>query len=86
MNKKSRSIKERLQRAKNPDTQREIIEEWVESWHAEHCNLIARLEQAIKSDNYDELCIATGQLKTVHEKKFKAIPNIINTLSNIDKR
>lgn len=78
---KRRSIGERLNRAKTAKVKQEIAVDWAANWHAEQQGLITRLEQAIKTDNFDELCIATGQLKTVTEKRFSALPNVITTLS-----
>jgi len=39
--------------------------------------LIYDLEQGIQRQDYDLLCRATGQLKAVAEKRFKALPNVL---------
>jgi hypothetical protein len=42
----------------------------------ETMQVFARLERAIQRNDYDELCIATGQLKAVMQKHFAALPNV----------
>ena len=75
-----RSIGERLSRAKTPEVKQEVALDWAASWQAEHDKLFKDIERAISHDNYDALCIAVGQLKTVHGKKFAALPGVIKKL------
>lgn len=63
-------------------TKGEILTDWSGSWKAEQLGLITQLEQAIKADDYDQLCIATGQLKAMSNKRFDALPNIFSKLTS----
>ena len=76
-----RSISQRLKKAKSIEVRREILRDWSAAWQREQMELIGQLEQAIKHDDYDALCIATGQLKAVSQKKFEALPRVIETLT-----
>lgn len=76
----NRSISQRLAKAKSPESKEEAALDWAQSWEREQLALIAKLEQGIKHDNYDDLCIATGQLKAVSNKKFEALPKVITKL------
>lgn len=76
----NRSISQRIKRAKSIETKREIIGDWANSWKNEQCSLIIRLGQAVKDNDYDELCIVTGELSAVTKKKFDALPNVFNLL------
>ena len=82
---KHRSISQRLARAGSLGVKTEIALDWAQSWHTEQMQLIHRLEQAIKKDDYDELCIVCGQIKAVSEKRFKALPKVLTTLSKGEK-
>lgn len=78
---KHRSIGERLSRAKTIAVKQEVAQDWATSWRAEHDLLFAQIEQAIKRDDYDSLCISVGQLKVVNGKKFTALPGVITKLA-----
>jgi len=82
---KHRSISQRLARAKSLDTKKEIALDWAKNWQHEQCKLITQLGMAVKNDDYDQLCIVTGQLKAVAEKRFSALPNVIANLSELRK-
>ncbi len=81
MSAKNRSIRQRLARAGSPEVQLETALDWAAAWHREQSNLVRMLGKAIKDDNYDQLCIVTGQLKAVTIKKFAALPNVISKLN-----
>lgn len=76
-----RSVAQRLKRAKSSQVKQNIALDWATNWHKEQAELINRLGNAISTDNYDDLCIAAGQLKAVTDKRFAALPNILNSLS-----
>lgn len=63
------------------EVKREILNDWSASWSSEQLTLIKRIESAIRSDDYDELCVACGQLKAVTEKRFAALPKIFDRLT-----
>lgn len=75
-----RSISQRLAKAKSPETKREVVNDWIANWYKEQLSLIAQIEKAINHDDYDQLCIATGQLKAATEKRFTALPKVIQAL------
>ncbi len=76
-----RSISQRLRRAKSLKVKQLTALDWATNWQQEQLQLIALLEQAIKQNNYDQLCIATGQLKAVSNKRFDALNNVLKLLS-----
>lgn len=76
-----KSISQRLNTAKSLQTKQEIALDWSANWSQEQVELIKQLETAIKTDNYDDLCIITGQLKAVTLKRFEALPNVIKLLT-----
>ena len=80
---KRRSIGERLNRAKSLEVKQEVARDWAADWEREQKTLITQLQQAVKTDDYDQLCIVTGQLKAVTEKRFNALANVIDKVSGI---
>lgn len=77
---KHKSINQRLKTAKSLTVKQAILEKWALDWQFEQMMLIRNLEHAIRSNNYDQLCITTGQLKTVSQKKFEALPKIFGQI------
>tara|TARA_Y100000780_G_scaffold176831_1_gene161994 strand:- start:3058 stop:3315 length:258 start_codon:yes stop_codon:yes gene_type:complete len=80
---KRRSIGERLNRAKSPEVKQEVARDWAADWAREQKLLIGKLEKAVKTDDYDQMCIVTGQLKAVTEKRFNALPNVIDKVAGV---
>jgi len=58
----------------------EIVTDWATSWENDQMQLIKQLEAAIRSNDFDALCIATGQLKAVTQKRFEGFASIIEDL------
>lgn len=77
-----RSISQRLKRAKSSEGKQEAALDWAANWEQEQLKLISLLEQAIKQNNRDQLCIATGQLKAVTKKRFEALTNVLTLFSD----
>lgn len=77
---KHRSINQRLKRAKSNETKQEILQDWAENWQQEQLHLIKMIENAISSDDYNQLCTATSQLKAMSSKRFAALPKIFNNV------
>lgn len=75
-----RSINQRLKRAKSPEAKAEAIAEWLSGWRREQNQLITALERAVSQDDYDNTCIALGQLKAVLDKKMVALPGVFAEL------
>ncbi|BFH18371.1 hypothetical protein WJ0W_007180 [Paenibacillus melissococcoides] len=82
MKKNHLSVNQRLKRVRKLEVKKEIALDWVEGWQEEHDDLIRQLERAIRNDDYDLLCRATGQLKTVGQKRFEALPKILVHLAD----
>jgi len=76
-----RSINQRLNRAGSLTVKKEIALDWAISWRNEQSELMRKLGQAVKDDDFDALCIITGQLKAVTDKRFTALPNVIEHLT-----
>lgn len=75
-----RSIAQRLKKTKKMSVKLEIITDWATGWENDQMQLIKQLEAAIKSKDFDTLCIATGQLKAVTQKRFEGFASIIEDL------
>lgn len=84
MSQQHRSISQRLKRAKSVESKQEAAQDWAANWQREQAGLIRDLEQAISNDDYDQLCIVSGQLKAVTEKRFDALPKVITALIGAD--
>lgn len=81
MSRQHRSITQRLSRAKSPEAKREAALDWAANWAQEQSGLIRDLESALARDNYDDLCRAVGQIKTVSEKRLQALPKVIEAMT-----
>jgi hypothetical protein len=75
-----KSISQQLRQYTTLARRQKVLAEWITSWQQDQFDLIKQLEQAIKTDNYDNLCIATGQLKEVTLKRFEGLNNVIKIL------
>lgn len=82
---KHKSISQRLKTAKSIDTKKLVAQDWATNWQAEQTALIDMLGKALHKNNFDELCIAVGQLKAVTQKKFEGLTKVIEILSLNDK-
>ena len=76
MERKNRSITDRIKRCKNDQKRFEIALQWMDNWKAEQSKLCEKLSTSARINDYDEACICTGQLRAVTEKKFAALNNI----------
>lgn len=84
MSQQHRSITQRLKRAKSPASKLAAASDWAANWQQEQTGLIRDLERAVADDDYDQLCIASGQLKAVTIKRFTALPKVIEALNDRD--
>lgn len=80
MSARSLSISQRLAKAKAPETKKEVAKDWAANWQQEQQRLVAQLERAVAADDYDQLCQVTGQIKAVSEKRFGALPKVLDAL------
>ena len=81
---KHRSISQRLSRAKSVEVKQEVALDWATNWQNEQSGLILQLGKAIANDDYDLQCRISGQLKAVTEKRFIALPKVIDALIKSD--
>jgi hypothetical protein len=81
MKQKHLSISQRLRKAQSPEAKKAVALAWAKSWKEDHDELIRDLEHAIRTNDYDLLCIATGQLKAVGQKRFDALPRVLSHLA-----
>lgn len=72
-----RSVSQRLKRAKSAEGKAAVLADWSKSWETEVFGLIRQIEHGIRTNDYDLLCRATGQLKAVSGKRFHALPNVL---------
>lgn len=81
---KHRSIGERLSRAKSPEAREELLKDWVANWQADQMGIVRQFQHALQTMDYDALCIATGELKAVSQKRFPALERVLRTLQGLD--
>lgn len=79
---KRRSIGERLQKARSPEVIAEIVTDWSADWRRDQMDIVRQLETAIQTMDYDALCSATGQLKSVTEKRFDGLAGVVRRLTS----
>lgn len=75
-----RSISQRLSKAKSTEVKHTVAQDWATSWELEQSNLIQQLGRAVKNNDYDALCVVTGELKAVTQKRFSALPKVLMAL------
>lgn len=83
---KRRSIGERLKSARSPEAISATVTDWAADWRRDQMDIVRQLEQAIGDDpaamDWDDLCSATGQLKSVTEKRFDGLAGVIRRLTD----
>ena len=67
-----KSISQRLSSTKDAAIKTKIASDWAANWNKEQTELIYDLGQAVKDNDFDQLCIITGQLKAVSEKRLRS--------------
>ena len=81
LQKKNRSIGQRIGRAKGKESVRKIALDWASTWQKEQESVVERLGKSISDDDFDAQCIAAGELKTITEKRFSGLRSVIEKLS-----
>lgn len=81
LQKKNRSIGQRIGRAKGKESVRKIALDWADTWHKEQESVVERLGKSISDDDFDAQCIAAGELKTITGKRFSGLRSVIEKLS-----
>ena len=82
---KRRSIGERLKAARSPEARLETVTDWVADWRRDQMDIVRQLEQAIGDDpaamDWDDLSSATGQLRSVTERRFEGLAGLVRRLT-----
>lgn len=81
---KHRSISERLARAGTLSVRREIAHDWQANWMQDHDAEIQAIERALQRGHIQEAGQALGRLKALSDKRFTAMPRVIEALSDDD--
>jgi len=81
MSSNSRSIGQRLAKAKAPGLKAEIAQDWARNWEEDQTQVLRRLEQAHKHKNWHGIGATVAQLRAITDKRFFALPNVISKLS-----
>ncbi|MBL1261142.1 MAG: hypothetical protein COB33_011480 [Thiotrichaceae bacterium] len=72
------SITQLLRKNYSCAEKKELALNWVDAWQLDQSKCITRLGIAVKNNDFDEQCIAVGQLKELSLKRFSALPNVID--------
>lgn len=84
---KHRSIGQRLKSARSPEALHATLADWAADWRRDQMDILRQLELAIGDDpeaiDYDALCSATGQLRSVTEKRFEGLVGVIRRLTDL---
>lgn len=81
---KRRSIGERLDRAKSLSVRIEIAYDWLANWMQDHDAEIRHMETALQHGRTLEAGRALGRLKALSDKRFGAMPRVIDALADED--
>ncbi|MBP1807000.1 hypothetical protein [Rubellimicrobium aerolatum] len=78
---KSRSIGERLSRAKSPEVRREIMADWIKDWERDQLAIVAELNQALDQRDWSQVSRGAGQLRAVTQERLGALQRILQRLA-----
>lgn len=81
---KRRSIGERMDRAKSLDVRRQIAHDWTANWMQDHDSEMRAIETALQRGRVAEAGQALGRLKALSDKRFNAMPRVIEALTDED--
>lgn len=79
---KHKSIGKKMKTLKTYQAQRRTLTGWVENWKEDQINIIERLNQATMNDDHGEIMHMIAQLKEMTEKRFTALYNITQMVSD----
>ena len=74
------SISQRLSKARSVKARAEVLADWVADWEDVQWHLLEKIEDALRTGNYDAACIATGAFKNQIEKRFDGLETILRVL------
>ncbi|WP_290684709.1 hypothetical protein [Haematobacter sp. UBA3484] len=78
------AIRERLRKAKSLAVRREIAHDWLANWLQHYDLTIRSLDNAVSRGEMQEAGRILGQLKALNDKRFGAMPNLIDKLCDED--
>lgn len=78
------SIGERLKKAKSLEARVEIALDWTENWVSDHDKTLSLIKSALIKGDVKAAERYLHQLKTLNEKRFSALPNLIDKLADED--
>lgn len=81
---KRKSIGMRIESARTLAVRREVALDWSANWYGDHLKTLHSLEKALQSSDGALAGRYCGQLKTLHEKAFSAMPRVIDALTDED--
>ncbi len=76
-----KSISQRIKAARASELKKEIALDWAGAWEKEQLELLSSIKYAIDAADYNQLHFALDQLGAVSEKKFAALPKVINLIA-----
>lgn len=79
-----RAIGERLKRASSLALRRQIAHDWLANWLRDYDQTLRRLETALQRGSIGEAGQLLSQLKALNDKRFGAMPNLIDKLCDED--
>lgn len=74
------SISQRMKRAKSTDAKRQTALKWAANWQEDQDEIVRGLERAVRNQDHGMLISYIGQLRAVNEKRFTALPGVLNAL------
>lgn len=78
------SIGERLRKAHSLDVRRKIALDWTANWIADHDETIRDLECRLARGDIAGAGQSLAQIKGLSDKRFAALPNLIEKLTDED--
>lgn len=86
MGKNQKSISQRLKSKKTYQGQHKVLSEWCENWHKDQMLTINQIYDAVRERKYGDANMYITHLHVMTDKRFTALGNIINIVSNPDRK
>lgn len=80
-----RSISDKMKRVKTYDGQFETLDEWIDDWEYDFKCTVRLIESAIRDRDYLQAAHYLYQLNAMQDKKFFALRNINQRISDPDR-
>jgi len=78
------SINQRLDKAKQPEVRREIVEDWSRNWQADQLQALALVRTGLESQDFGKVRHGLEQLEGITAKRFTAMPGVIEKLTGAE--